>query len=153
MESNRTNVIYAEITKDDFDSWLNMAKLLWQDSEIDELKEELNTILYSTTEKAFIAKNSNHEPIGFANISIRVDYVEGAEKSPTGYLEGIFVNKRYRRQGIAQGLLKIGEAWLRQNNCTQIGSDTWLTNIESQKFHTSIGFREEERLVHFLKNI
>ena len=81
------------------------------------------------------------------------DYVEGAEKSPTGYLEGIFVADGFRKMGIAKEFLRIGEHWCKEKGCTQIGSDTWLADKESRAFHKKMGFWEEEEIVHFLKNI
>ena len=79
--------------------------------------------------------------------------MEGAKKTPTGYLEGIYVEAEFRNSGIAKKLMQIGEQWLKTNNCTQIGSDTWLTDIDSRNFLKKIGFWEEEELVHFLKDI
>lgn len=101
----------------------------------------------------FLAKNEEHKAIGFINVSIRRDYVEGADHSPTGYLEGIYVEPEYRNKGVAKAMLQLGETWLWQHHCTQIGSDTWLRNKVSQAFHKRLGFREEEILVHFLKDI
>lgn len=36
---------------------------------------------------------------------LRHDYVEGTESNPVGYLEGIFVVEKERKQGIAKELL------------------------------------------------
>lgn len=41
----------------------------------------------------------------FAQCGLRHDYVEGRGSSPVGYLEGIFVEKEYRKQGCAKELL------------------------------------------------
>lgn len=146
-------ISYTELRESDFEFWLIMSSKLWQDYDVNELRDELRNVYNSPKQQTFIAKNSKQIPIGFINISIRNDYVEGSEKSPTGYLEAIFVDEKYRLLGVAKNLLKLGENWLKQNHCSQIGSDTWLTNIESQNFHKKMGFQEEERLVHFLKNI
>ena len=35
-------------------------------------------------------------PIGFAQCTLRNDYVEGSSSSPVGYLEGIYVKDEYR---------------------------------------------------------
>ncbi len=146
------NILYEEISHDDFDAWLEMSQKLWTDYEHDNLKTDLKKIQKDENQKVFIAKN-NDDPIGFINLSIRTDYVEGSDGSPTGYLEGIFVEKNYRKQGIAKQLIEHGQEWLRSKKCSQIGSDTWLTHNDSQQFHKKVGFWEEERLVHFLKDI
>ena len=147
------SVIYSELVEQDLESWLQMALKLWKEADAHELKAELTESLRATTQKTFIAKNQNKQPIGFINISIRYEYVEGASQSPTGYLEGIFVDENHRKLGVAKNLLKLGEKWLKDHNCKEIGSDTWLTNTESQHFHKKMGFGEAERLVHFLKKI
>jgi aminoglycoside 6'-N-acetyltransferase I len=85
--------IYSELVESDFESCLYMASRLWQDFELDELREDLIKIYNSPNCKTFIAKNQEHLPIGFINVAIRTDYVEGAEHSPTGYLEGILWKK------------------------------------------------------------
>ena len=153
MDSITSQIIISEITKSDFNSWQKMALKLWTDYDEKDLSKDLETIFDSSTQITFLAKNNKQEAIGFVNMSVRQDYVEGADKSPTGYLEGIFVEEKYRKMGVAKALVKVGEQWLKQNNCTQIGSDTWLSNIDSQKFHERLGFKEEERLVHYIKMI
>jgi aminoglycoside 6'-N-acetyltransferase I len=100
-----------------------------------------------------LAKSDKQVRIGFAMFSIRNDYVEGALKTPTGYLEGIYVESEYRKKGIATKLIQLGELWLKENGCTQIGSDTWLTDTGSRTFHKKMGFWEEDELVHFLKDL
>ena len=84
---------------------------------------------------------------------IRVDYVEGSESSPTGYVEGIYVKELYRRQGIAKRLLEQGEAWALSRGCTQMGSDIEADNGGSYEFHTKAGFQEANRLICFIKDI
>lgn len=107
----------------------------------------------SEKNKILISKDSGEKHIGFSIFSIRTDYVEGADKSPTGYLEGIFVEPEYRKMGIAKEFIRLGEKWCKEKGCTQIGSDTWLTDKKSREFHKKVGFWEEEEVVHFLKNI
>ena len=141
-----------EFKKDDFDSLLAMSKKLWPDFEPDELNNLLSGSVTSGKEMIWIAK-VNRQVAGFVIFSIRTDYVEGAAKSPTGYLEGIYVEESFRKMGIAKEFVQIGEAWCKTKGCTQVGSDTWLTNEESRAFHQKIGFWEEDELVHFLKDI
>lgn len=153
IQQMEISINYSTITEADFQSWLKMSQKLWDDYTETELTVELQQIYNSSNQHSFIAKNEQQEAIGFINISIRQDYVEGAAHSPTGYLEGIFVEESYRKKGVAKHLVQLGEKWLKANNCKQIGSDTWLWNTDSQAFHKKLGFWEEEKLVHFLKDI
>lgn len=146
-------ISYHPFQKSDLESLLKMGLKLWNDYGETELRKQLEKTHTSNNYKILIAKNDKEIAIGFSIFSIRNDYVEGSEKSPTGYLEGIYVESKFRKKGIAKNFMQLGEQWLKTNNCTQIGSDTWLTDVESRDFHKKIGFREEEELVHFLKDI
>ena len=146
-------ITYNEYQAEDFESLLEMSQKLWKKFDEAELKGLLEQIGTSGNQKILMAKGLKEENAGFAIFSIRKDYVEGAEKTPTGYLEGIYVETDYRKKGIAKRFMQLGEEWLKDNNCTQIGSDTWLTDTASRSFHKKVGFWEEEELVHFLKNM
>ncbi|WP_109853429.1 aminoglycoside 6'-N-acetyltransferase [Aquimarina sp. AU58] len=144
---------YVDFENKDFEQLVKISHKLWTDFEEQELENLLKETARLKKNKILLAKTTNGVSIGFSIFSIRTDYVEGADKSPTGYLEGIYVEPEYRKEGIAKEFLKIGEEWCKEKGCTQIGSDTWLTNKESREFHKKIGFWEEDELVHFLKNI
>ena len=146
-------IIFKEYQKTDFSSLLEMSLKLWSDFGKSELEELLKRNSESKKTKIMLAKNLSNKDVGFSIFTIRTDYVEGAEKSPTGYLEGIFVEPESRKIGIAKKFIQLGEAWCKENGCTQLGSDTWLTDNESREFHKKVGFWEEEEIVHFLKNI
>lgn len=147
------NITFKEFEKSDFPSLLEMSLKLWTDFDKSELEELLKRTSESKKTKIIMANELSKKGIGFSIFSIRTDYVEGAEKSPTGYLEGIFVEPESRKMGIAKKFIQLGEEWCKENACTQIGSDTWLTDKESREFHKKVGFWEEEEIVHFLKNI
>jgi len=148
-----TGITYREFQESDFESLLQMGLKLWKDFSESELKKLLKEAPSWGTQKIIMAKNSDDKNIGFAIFTIRKEYVEGAKQSPTGYLEGIFEEADYRKKGIAKELVKLGEQWAKGNGCIQMGSDTWLNDTQSRKFHQSIGFWEEEEVVHFLKDI
>ena len=146
-------ITFKEFEKAYFSSLLEMSLKLWTGFVRSKLEELLRQSCESKKTKIFIAKNISKNSVGFAIFSIRTDYVEGAEKSPTGYLEGIFVESESRKMGIAKKFIQLGEEWCKENGCIQLGSDTWLTDKESREFHKKVGFWEEEEVVHFLKNI
>ncbi len=106
----------------------------------------------TTKEQAFIYK-LNNEYIGFINLSIRTDYVEGSNSSPVGFVEGIYVKPEYRNKGIAKKLIIKGEEWAKSKGCTQIGSDIEMDNDISYKFHQKVGFNEANRIICFIKDI
>ncbi len=146
-------ITYHEFRDPDFDSLLQMGLKLWKDFSEAELRKLLKEAHTWGAQKIIMAKNNDDKNIGFAIFTIRKEYVEGARQSPTGYLEGIFVEPDHRKKGIAMEFVKMGEEWAKANGCIQMGSDTWLNDKQSRKFHKSVGFWEEEEVVHFLKDI
>jgi Acetyltransferase (GNAT) family. len=72
-----------------------------------------------------------NEPVGFAEISVRVDHVEGALSSPTPCLEGWYVGQTFRRRGVGRGLLRRAEQWARDAGFTEIGSDAKIDKTRS----------------------
>ena len=97
MEIKRASVNEANLVA-------KLAIQMWDDNSVDGL--EADFVDYMNNGGAvFMAWNDN-TAIGFAQCGFRHDYVEGTETSPVGYLEGVFVEGAYRRQGIAKELVK-----------------------------------------------
>lgn len=132
---------------------LQMASDLWKEdySEM-EMKSFFNEAINSDKHKILLYV-ADSIPSAFIFLSIRTDYVEGAESSPTGYLEGIYVKPEFRKAGIASKLLKAGEDWLKEKGIKQIGSDAYIDNKTSHQFHFKSGFKEVGRLVTFIKEL
>ncbi len=109
--------------------------------------------LLTEEEGAVFLLRAGGDAAGFAQCQLRHDYVEGTETSPVGYLEGIYVREKYRRQGIARRLLSACETWAGERGCTEFASDCELANTESQEFHQAVGFEEASRLVAYVRKI
>lgn len=124
-----------------------LAIQMWDDNSVDGL--EVDFINYMNNGGAvFMAWNDN-TAIGFAQCGFRHDYVEGTETSPVGYLEGVFVEAAYRRQGIARELVKACQIFAKEQGCTEFASDCELDNVESLQFHLKMGFEEANRIICF----
>ncbi|WP_088891748.1 aminoglycoside 6'-N-acetyltransferase [Leptolyngbya ohadii] len=140
-----------EVTQDDFEAWVGLALELWSDSTADEMRSTLTHIFESPREAGFLVKTSDGEAVAFMNLSLRQDYVPGANHSPVAYVEGIYVRESYRKQGIGKSLIEFAEQWARQQGCTELASDALLDNTVSHQFHQQTGFQEVERVVAFIK--
>lgn len=105
-----------------------------------------------STEICFLAKVEN-QYIGFIHVTLRSDYVEGSEVSPTAYLEAIYVRPSFRKKGVAESLLKSAEEWAVSNRCYTLASDTAISNTDSIHFHHKVGFEEANRIVCFIKQL
>ena len=99
----------------------------------------------------FLARDESGAAIGFAEVSLRHDYVNGCETSPVGFLEGIYVVPAHRLRGAARALVVAAENWTRAQGASEFASDALLDNTASHRMHAALGFVETERVVAFRK--
>ena len=139
-------------TMNDLPRLTELALALWPDNAVDTMYYDLGTIM-TAGESVFFLAYREDEAVGFAQCQLRHDYVEGTEHSPVGYLEGIYVDERFRCRGIGKALLKACEEWAGAMGCKEFASDCELTNTQSQRFHAALGFQEANRIVCFVKQL
>lgn len=128
-----------------------LACRLWPDNSLGDMERELRLLFEKGA--AFFLAWEEEKAVGFAQCQLRHDYVEGTEHSPVGYLEGIYVDERFRCRGIGKALLKACEEWAGAMGCKEFASDCELTNTQSQRFHAALGFQEANRIVCFVKQL
>ena len=143
----------VRVDKDLIEKLVIFAHMLWPEDSKEELKEDFYESLDLKNEQAFLYEMADVGYIGFIQLSLRHDYVEGCDSSPVAYIEGIYVEEQYRRHGIAQELVKFAESWGRERDCIELASDCELENNLSIDFHSGSGFTETNRLVCFKKDI
>ena len=139
-------------TEADIPAIVGMAVLLWEEAAKEELEAEYAEIIQSDECAVFLSAKEN-TAVGFAQVQLRRDYVEGTSSSPVGYLEAIFVKSEYRKCGYAKELLKHCEQWAMEKGCTDFASDCELTNDVSLAFHLKVGFTEANRIICFTKRL
>lgn len=149
---NLNDFQFHDAEEKDLDDWLLLASKLLKDTSEVELRKDYHLMMASAKYRNILVR-TNQLCIGYIDISIRSEYVEGATSSPAGYIEGIYIEDAYRKKGIARVLMEKAEAWFLENGCKEVGSDTWDWNKDSQEFHKKLGFKEEDVLVHFIKTI
>ncbi len=145
--------IIRKATSKDIISWLGLRMELWPHCSEEKHLSEINDYLVLPGKCTLIACNEANALVGFCECSLRYDYVEGATSSPTVYLEGIFVTEQFRKLGIAAELIKRAENWGKENGCLEMGSDAEIANQSSIDMHLRLGFKEKNRVVHFIKPI
>jgi aminoglycoside 6'-N-acetyltransferase I len=139
----------VHLNTDAFAAYCRLRNQLWPMG--DEVCErEALEIMGNSRWAVFVARLDDGVVVGFLEVSLR-DYAEGAETSPVGYIEGVYICAEYRRQGIANALVQAGEQWVWARGCTEIASGALIDNTASIEMHQRIGYREVERQVHFLK--
>ena len=132
--------------------WANLALLLFPESSFDEEFELHKKILTSENEAGLLYQKDG-QYVGFMNLSIRNDYVNGTDASPVVFVEAIYVLPDYRHQGIGKEFIKYAEEYAKQKKITQLASDCYVDNRLSESFHKGCGFIEKERVICFVKNV
>ena len=132
--------------------WAKLHALLFPELSFDESLDECAEWLKNKKE-AGVLYEIDEKYVGFINLSIRNDYVNGTDKSPVSFIEAIYVLPEYRGQGIGRELMEYAEKFAKENGTEQIGSDCFIDNELSAKFHESCGFAEKERVICFVKDV
>ncbi|GAC1040245.1 aminoglycoside 6'-N-acetyltransferase [Rhizobium sp. No.120] len=133
------------------EAWARLRVELWPHSSLEHHHAELAQIRADENAAAFVAIDSAGHVVGFAEATLRHDYVNGCETSPVLFLEGIYMRPEDRRGGTARALCEAVAAWGRQAGCTEFASDALIDNLASHAFHAALGFVETRRVVYFRK--
>ena len=141
-------------TRADAGSLASLAKRLWPESNIEELRNEFIafTAPRDLNNRCFLAL-AGALPDGFAQVSVRYDFVEGCDHTPVCYLEGIFVREAYRGQGLGKALVKGAEDFGLTRGCREFAADCALDNAVGAQFHAAMGLTEVGRIICFKKDI
>lgn len=145
-------MVIFQAQKKDTKMLASLAVQLWPNHTQQELEEEFSGLMEDGKTVFFLCEQEG-KAAGFAQCSLRNDYVEGTESSPVGYLEGIFVCPAYRKQGYARRLLSACESWAERQGCLEFASDCELHNKDSLHFHLQAGFVEANRIICFVKQL
>ncbi|MFC6839392.1 aminoglycoside 6'-N-acetyltransferase [Xanthomonas theicola] len=97
----------------------------------------------------FLAFAGDGSAIGFADVTLRQDYVNGTDSSPVGFLEGWYVAPEWRGRGVGLALLRQVLEWTRAQGCSELASDARIDDAAAQAAHRACGFEETERVVYF----
>jgi aminoglycoside 6'-N-acetyltransferase I len=140
--------------KSHVDGWCRLRLKLWPEGSEADYRQEIGEMLLSPDRfAAFVALAPDGGVVGFAEASLRSDYVNGCDTSPVAFLEGIFVVAERRRSGIARDLVQAVTDWAQARGVTELASDADIANSQSLAMHGALGFEETERVVYFRKRI
>lgn len=138
-------------SKKHVDEWLALRHKLWPKDTYEELEKDVYKILKKRNEKTFLALDDK-KVIGFIECSIKT-WAHGCKSKRIGYAEGWYVEPEYRRQGVGKLLYKTFFEWAQNKGCAEFASDCYLDNDVSYKAHIAMGFKEQSRLINFVKKI
>ena len=146
------NILIQEVDKKHFPEWCQMRDGLFTGLDDNFHQQEMSLIFDAKDRTCFMAYNNNNEPIGFIELSLR-NLVDGCLSSPVGYIEGIYLQPKYRNAGMGRQLVNWAETWFKKKGCVEMATDAELDNLDSQKFHEGIGFQETYRIVQYKKSL
>jgi aminoglycoside 6'-N-acetyltransferase I len=77
---------------------------------------------------------------GFLEVDLR-SHADGCDPArPVGYVEGWFVQEKFRKQGVGRELMRAAEGWAHTQGCREIASDALIDNKDSQHAHEALEF-------------
>ena len=131
-------------------AWAKMRAELWPDETAQVHAIEIETLVARADVWNFIAETAEGESAGFAEVALR-PYANGCDTRPVPFLEGIWIEPRFRRQRLGAHLMAHIETFLVARGFREIGSDALIDNRVSHAAHLGWGFSETERVVYFRK--
>ncbi|MGL4573540.1 MAG: aminoglycoside 6'-N-acetyltransferase [Burkholderiaceae bacterium] len=135
----------------DTTAWIAMRAQLWPDTSAQDHAREAETMLLDPAKNGVALAMQNAQAVGFIELSVRTDYVNGCDTSPVAFVEGLWTAPAARHAGVGRALMDYALAWARTRKLTELASDTPLANTESQQAHLAMGFEETERVVYYRK--
>ena len=138
-----------------FDAWFAMRRDFWEDDETfaREAFDVYRRRHAEGTAITFIAFEGGGRHLGFLDAELRTDYVQGAERAPVWYVEGVYVVPGRRGKGIGRILIGRLEDHVRATGCSEVASSCPVDNVDSEAFHKAMGFHEDLRTINFIKRL
>lgn len=136
----------------DRDAWLKLRIALWPRENSNTFDEEITGMLADPVGMPAFGVFDGDQLVGFAEAAER-PWGDGCATAPVGWLEGIYVDPRYRRKGIGRALVAAVSTWARARGYSELGSDALVGNRVSLHSHAAWGFEETERVVMFRKRL
>lgn len=133
-------------------NWARLTQMMYPYMSENEALLTCKSLLDTGKEKGYLAYIES-DCVGFINISLRVDYVNGTISSPVLFIESIYVEQEFRGKNIARSLVAFVNNIAKQQNISEIASDCKIENVISEAFHKACGFKEQERVICFTKPV
>jgi ribosomal protein S18 acetylase RimI-like enzyme len=122
----------------DADSLLELYQGLYP-----ELKGKISSFKLPKADTETFIANYGVEPAGFVILTF-ISYSQ--KKTGFGYIEELFVKKRYRSLGIGKMLVNSVILWCKKRGYNVIFLTTPKTNIGAIKFYRHLGFRKSKQV-------
>lgn len=132
--------------------WLTLRSEFIPEVPVEEQRRFLRDFMRgSAAFRAFVATDAGSGLLGFAEVAVRTDFVNGCHHRPVLFLEGIYVRPEHRGRGVARALCDAAGRWGLEQGCREFASDVYIDDERSLAAHRGLGFEETERVVYFRK--
>lgn len=143
-----------EAQRKDIELWATLRCFLWPGS-IERNTVEIEDYFAGNSvdiEHVFVLVAEDDALSGFIEINIR-NFAEGSRSAQIPYIEAWYVKSEFRGKGYGKKLLQAAEEWAIAQGFHELASDTTIDNKESIRIHKKLGFKEQDKIVCFLKNL
>ena len=143
-------LIIRPASQKDHNAWGVLRHKLWPHESTEQLTDELN-LLVPAGYFCLLALQ-NEKEIGFLEYRVR-SHANGTNDSPILFIEGMYVDVMYRRQGIGQALIDALRRIASEKGIFYIGSDAHAENQASIECHRKAGFTAGVPIINFLMTL
>lgn len=140
------------VQREEFDDWLRLRDAVYTGIDHSFHQREIELYFADPSKQCLLAFTPDDNACGLIELSLR-NVVDGCLSSPVGYVEGVYVDPKFRGKGLSRRLVQHAEQWCREQGCTEMATDAELSNTEAQQFHRHMGFQETYRIVEFRKGL
>lgn len=144
---------YRRTTPADFEVLLTLVRESWPADMQDQVDDILRDALTHPESTAIFACFFKNAAIGYAQVCVRQEYVEGALAYPIAYLEALHVKVAFEDAGIAQHLIQIVTAYVNSLGIEEIATDCASSDLRRYELFLKAGFEEVSQLTHFVKSV
>src|SRR5580704_7977403 len=98
--SGENEICIEECAPADLGAWVALRSALWTEEGGQDLFAQAQELIGRQGAIVFLARARGGATIGFAEATLRRDYVNGCATSPVVFLEGLYVSPGWRRRGV-----------------------------------------------------
>ncbi len=134
------------------DSWIRLRHQLWPRQSLSTHEKEALLMLSLPEKYSIFICLEKDRAVGFIEVALRESMMK-IMPAKVGYIEGWYVEEKYRNKGFGKALLEEAEKWTQRQGCEEIYSDTKTTNKIGQKTHQALGFKQAGRMIIYRKKL
>jgi ribosomal protein S18 acetylase RimI-like enzyme len=158
---NQSELVFRRYHKNDFEKLSEINNAFARHMNKEKLKKEnFDLDKFYQTERKLLKENSADKDNNYFVCSCKEEFVGfilcnlDDEDVAKGYIQELFVQKSFRRLGIATRLILEATQWIKENKGTEIEINAFTNDKEAIRLYKKVGFTKEKyHLVTLKKKI